>query len=222
MTARASISPDPPRQHRARPVRGSRSRRRRAPAPSRRRTGRPGRSPAGSGRTPLEPLREAQVVLDRGALAGLAAGRLALDDDRAQALGGGVHGRGEPGRSAADDADVVQRLLRPGPQARAARPGRGSWARAASRRRGPGRAGGRPARRARARRADRPRRRARRRATGRARGCGRGSSSPRGCGPTSGARRRGRRWCGRGARAASRRAGRRPPGRAAPPAGPTA
>src|SRR6185437_9644851 len=39
---------------------------------------------------PGEPDREAQVVLDPRALAGLAAGRLALDERGAQALGGAV------------------------------------------------------------------------------------------------------------------------------------
>ena len=58
-------------------------------------------------------LREAEVVLDRRALPGLAAGRLALDDDRAQALRRRVHGGSQTRRAGADDADVVQRLLRP-------------------------------------------------------------------------------------------------------------
>ena len=68
---------------------------------------------------PAEPLREAEVVLDRRALAGLPAGRLALDDDGAQPLGRGVDGGGQPGRPAADDAQVVERLLGAGAQARA-------------------------------------------------------------------------------------------------------
>ena len=50
---------------------------------------------------------EAEVVLDPRRRAGLPAGRLALDDDRAQALGGAVDGRGETGRSAADHDGVV-------------------------------------------------------------------------------------------------------------------
>ena len=43
--------------------------------------------------------REAEVVLDPRRGAGLAAGRLALDDDRAQPLGRAVDGRREPGRA---------------------------------------------------------------------------------------------------------------------------
>ncbi len=50
---------------------------------------------------------EAEVVLDPGGGAGLAAGRLALDHDRAQALRRPVHGRGQPGRAGADDHRVV-------------------------------------------------------------------------------------------------------------------
>ena len=44
------------------------------------------------------------------------AGRLALHHDDAQALGGGVDGRGQAGRSGADDAEVVERLLGAGAQ----------------------------------------------------------------------------------------------------------
>ena len=62
-------------------------------------------------------LGEAEVVLDGRALPGLPARRVALDDDGAQPLGRRVHGGGQPGRAAADDAQVVQRLLRPGAQA---------------------------------------------------------------------------------------------------------
>ena len=62
-------------------------------------------------------LGEAQVVLDRRALPGLAAWRLAFDDDCLQALGGAVDGGGEPGRSATHDAQVVEGLLGPGAQA---------------------------------------------------------------------------------------------------------
>jgi hypothetical protein len=58
-----------------------------------------------------QPLGETEVVLDRRALAGLTAGCLPLDDDSAEPLGGGVNRRGQPGRAAADNADVVQRLL---------------------------------------------------------------------------------------------------------------
>ena len=53
--------------------------------------------------------REAEIVLDPRRRAGLAAGRLALDHDRAQALRGAVHGGGEAGRPAADDDRVVLR-----------------------------------------------------------------------------------------------------------------
>ena len=47
--------------------------------------------------------REAEVVLDPRRRAGLAAGRLALDDDRAEALRGAVDRRREPRRPGADD-----------------------------------------------------------------------------------------------------------------------
>ena len=47
--------------------------------------------------------REAEVVLDPRRGAGLAAGRLALDDDRAQALRRAVHGGGEARGPGADD-----------------------------------------------------------------------------------------------------------------------
>jgi hypothetical protein len=67
-----------------------------------------------------QPLGEAQVVLDGGALAGLPSRGLALDDDGAQALGGRVHGSGQAGRPAADDADIVQGLLGRGVQAEGA------------------------------------------------------------------------------------------------------
>ena len=46
---------------------------------------------------------EAEVVLDPAGLAGLAAGRLALDHDRAQALRRAVDGGGQTRRAAADD-----------------------------------------------------------------------------------------------------------------------
>ncbi len=52
---------------------------------------------------------EAEVVLDPGRGAGLAARRLALDHDRAQALGGAVHGGREPRGPGADDHGVVLR-----------------------------------------------------------------------------------------------------------------
>ena len=123
-----------------------------------------------------EPPREAEVVLDRGALPGLPARGVVLDDDGAEALGRGVDRGGEPGRSAADDAEVVEVALGAGAQAERRRDGDrvGRPQRLAvgdederqvlglARRRG--RAGARPPRRA--------RRRARR--TGR--GCWRGRS----------------------------------------------
>ena len=57
---------------------------------------------------------EAEVVLDPGRRAGLAAGCLALDHDRLEALRGAVHGGGQPGGAAADDHGVVLRCLRLG------------------------------------------------------------------------------------------------------------
>ena len=54
---------------------------------------------------------EAEVVLDLRRRAGLAAGCLALDHDRLEALGGAVHGRGQPGGAGADDHGVVLRCL---------------------------------------------------------------------------------------------------------------
>ena len=70
---------------------------------------------------PGQALREAEVVLDRRALPRLAARRLLLHDDGAQPLRGGVDGGGEAGRTAADDAQVVERLLGLGAQAERAR-----------------------------------------------------------------------------------------------------
>ena len=64
-----------------------------------------------------DPVGEAEVVLDPGALAGLPAGGLPLDQDGAQPLGGGVHGRAQPGRAAADDHRVVEAGGRGGRQA---------------------------------------------------------------------------------------------------------
>ena len=118
---------------------------------------------------------EAEVVLDRGALAGLPSRRLALDDDGAQTLRRGVHAGGQPGRSAADDADVVERPLGGGVQAERAgdlqRRGRPQGlAVRHQHERQVGRAA--PARGA---RAGRPRRPARRRTSGRGRGCGSGT-----------------------------------------------
>src|SRR4051794_39787781 len=57
-------------------------------------------------------LREAEVVLDPGRGARLAAWRLALDHDGAQALGRAVHGCREPRGPGADDHRVVPRELR--------------------------------------------------------------------------------------------------------------
>ena len=82
--------------------------------------------------------REAEVVLDPRRRAGLAARRLALDDDRPQALRRAVHGGGQPGRPGADDHRVV--LARPPARCRgrAARPRGGAAAarRSCRRRRG--------------------------------------------------------------------------------------
>ena len=63
------------------------------------------------------PVRETEIVLDPGALAGLAAGRGPLDQHGLQAFGGAVHGRTEPGRAAADHHQVVEVLGRGGAQA---------------------------------------------------------------------------------------------------------
>ena len=51
--------------------------------------------------------RKSEIVLDPRRRPGLSAGRLALDDDRAQPFGRAVDRRGEAGRPAADDRDVV-------------------------------------------------------------------------------------------------------------------
>ena len=56
--------------------------------------------------------REAEVVLDPARLAGLAAGRVALDEHGAQALRRAVDGGGEARRAAADDDEVVVALRR--------------------------------------------------------------------------------------------------------------
>ena len=61
--------------------------------------------------------REAEVVLDPRRGAGLAAGRLALDHDRAQALRRAVDGRGQAGGPGADDHRVVLRRGRLGAEA---------------------------------------------------------------------------------------------------------
>ena len=54
-----------------------------------------------------DPAREAGVVADQRAGAGLAADRLLLDDQGGEPLRGGVDGRGEAGRPGAHDHDVV-------------------------------------------------------------------------------------------------------------------
>src|SRR5207248_9292901 len=54
-----------------------------------------------------DPLREARVVLDPLGDPGLAAQAALVDHDRVDALAGGVDGGGQPGRSAADDHQVV-------------------------------------------------------------------------------------------------------------------
>ena len=79
-----------------------------------------------------EALGEAEVVLDAGAGAGLAAGGVGLDDEGAQAFGGAVDAGGEAGGSGADDDDVVELLLGLGAQA-------DPWRRAPWWRAGPGR-----------------------------------------------------------------------------------
>ena len=66
---------------------------------------------------PRHPGREAEVVLDPRGGAGLAAGRLALDDDRAQPLRRPVDRGRQPRGSGSDDHGVVLRGARLGPQA---------------------------------------------------------------------------------------------------------
>ena len=79
--------------------------------------------------------REAEVVLDARRGAGLAPGRLALDEQRAQALRGAVDRGRETGRAAADDHDVVGLVLGLDLQADGRRPARtASGARAPGRR----------------------------------------------------------------------------------------
>ena len=62
-------------------------------------------------------VREAQVVLDPGGLARLAAGRVLLDEHGAQPLGRAVDRRAEPGRAAAHHHEVVELAFRYGRQA---------------------------------------------------------------------------------------------------------
>ena len=59
---------------------------------------------------------EAEVVLDPRGGARLAAGRLALDHEQVEALGGAVHGGREAGRPRTDDDGVVLRPARLGPE----------------------------------------------------------------------------------------------------------
>ena len=90
--------------------------------------------------------REAEVVLDPRRGAGLAARRLALDDDRAQALRRAVHRGGQPRRAGADDRPCRTRARAArcrGPAAR--RPG-GAGAAPRSCRRRPGSPGSPPRR----------------------------------------------------------------------------
>ena len=80
--------------------------------------------------------REAEVVLDPRRRPGLAAGRLALDDDRPQPLRRAVDGRGEPRGPGADDHGVVLGGRGLGRRGRAARrPGAAAAARRSCRRR---------------------------------------------------------------------------------------
>ena len=65
-------------------------------------------------------LREARVVLDPRAGAGLAAGSHALENDRAQPLGRGVDRSREPRRARSNDDSVIQLALRPRAQPGAA------------------------------------------------------------------------------------------------------
>src|SRR5688572_3874743 len=68
-----------------------------------------GRPPRQVGTT--HALGEAEVVLDERAGSRLTTRRAPLDQQRAQSLGRAVYSGGEPGRSAADNDDVVERLL---------------------------------------------------------------------------------------------------------------
>ena len=61
--------------------------------------------------------REAEVVLDAGAHAGLTAGGMALDDGSAQPFRCAVDGRGQAGWSTADDDQVVDRDIERAAQA---------------------------------------------------------------------------------------------------------
>ena len=69
---------------------------------------------------------KAEIVLDPRGRAGLSAGRLALDDHRAQPFGCAVHRGREAGRPAADDHGVVLGEACAGLQAEAMRQRRAS------------------------------------------------------------------------------------------------
>ena len=56
-------------------------------------------------------LREAEVVLDRCALPGLTAGRVAFDENDVETLGRAILLGSEPCGPRSHDAEVVQRLL---------------------------------------------------------------------------------------------------------------
>jgi hypothetical protein len=61
---------------------------------------------------PADPVHEPEKVLDPRRVRGLAARHVFLGDRRGQAVRGAVHRRGEPGRTGADDQEVVVRMLR--------------------------------------------------------------------------------------------------------------
>ena len=96
----------------------------------------------GAGQTFGEP----EVVLDRCALARLAAGRFPLDDDGLQAFGRAVDGRRESRRAHRRRCRGRTAVARRASAGRARRPDRASTARATADRREPTRAGGRWAR----------------------------------------------------------------------------
>ena len=87
-----------------------------------------------------QPVREAEVVLDAGALAGLPARCVAFDDGGVQPFRRAVDRGRQPGRAGADDDEVVERRLAPSSGARGRR-----RSRARSRRAGRCRRSGAPA-----------------------------------------------------------------------------
>ncbi len=140
-----------------------------------------------------DPGREAQVVLDPGALPGLAPDGLPLDEHRLQALGAAVDGGAQPGGAAAHHDEVVEREVgrrSTGPGLRPARPSTGAAATGPSVMTTNGRSSAliplAASRRLRLRVA------LELHPAERAPGCGRGSPSPRARAPTSGGRRPGR------------------------------